>query len=243
MRSAGGADVSAPKWDAVVSRNFSVIAFRGSSNVDPVAGWSTRNATGIASVSSFLSSVRNLVEFLEDHSGAIVSLAMIVIAAFTVASAWITERLAKLASSSINLGRAQFIATQRPKVITRGFKSYPSDPQSNQKPVLRFIFVNVGNTPATVVSIGAVVTDRSDPDLTDAERLLDPPLKLGSGQQRIWIVDPGDLLFGMIGPFCVGCITYKDALGHTRETGFCRKFDTSNGRWIRQTDSEYEYAD
>src|SRR5688572_25635949 len=148
---------------------------------------------------------------------------MAVIAAFAVASVWVTERLARLTSRSINLGRAQFIATQRPKVITRGFRSCPSDPQSNQKPVLRFIFVNVGNTPATVVSIAAVITECSDPDLTHAERLLDPPIRLRSGQQRTWSVDPSDLVFGTLGTFCIGCITYKDALGNTRETGFCRK--------------------
>jgi hypothetical protein len=193
-------------------------------------------------LSSFLSGVRNVIDFLEGHSGAIVSVATAVIAAFSVATVWATERLAKLTSASIKLARAEFIATHRPKIITRGFES-ASDVWSNQKAALRFTFVNIGNTPATIVSIGAVITECSEPGLSLPERLLDPPIRLAGGQHRPWLVEADGLASGTAGTFCIGCITYKDALGQTRQTGFCRELNPSNGRWIRQVNSEYEYAD
>ncbi len=193
-------------------------------------------------MSSFLSGVRNLVEFLDSHSGVIVSLATAVIATFTLATLWVTERLAKLMRASLKLAHSEFISTNRPKIITRGFEAN-SPPGSNQKALLMFTYVNVGNTPATIISIGAIITGDSEPGLNLQERSLDPPIRLASGQQRRWLLDIDEPPMGRGVIFCLGCITYKDALGHTRVTGFCRQFDPASGRWIRQTNSDYEYQD
>ena len=192
-------------------------------------------------MSSFLSGIRDAFEFLDNHDGAIVSVATAVIAAFTVAMVLITERLAKLTSAGIKLARSELIATHRPKIITRGFEQ-TSEAGSNQIPVLRFTYINIGNTPATIVSIGVIITENGDPGYVQ-ERLLDPPIRLASGQQRTWLVEIDDPPMGGSPMFCVGCISYKDALGHTRQTGFCRQFNPSSGRWVRQTQSEYEYQD
>ena len=41
----------------------------------------------------------------------------------------------------------------------------------------------------------------------------------------------------------IGRIIYEDELGHRRETGFARKFDWANARFVAINDPDYEYTD
>lgn len=182
------------------------------------------------------------MDTLEAYDGAVVAVATVFIAAFTVATVLVTERLAKLTRASIRLARSEFIASHRPRIVTRSFEP-TSAVASNQKGILRFTYVNVGDTPATIVCIGAIITGNSEPGLSLQEKLLDPPIQLAGGQRRTWLVETDDPPMGGEAAFCIGCIIYKDALGQTRQTGFCRQFRPASGRWIRQTHSEYEYQD
>jgi hypothetical protein len=191
----------------------------------------------------------NLSQVVESHVGAMVAVATVFIAVFTVTIALVTERLARLTRASISLARSEFVATHRPKIVARAFVTVRDDDRS----AVRFSYANVGVTPATVTVIGGIIAEHCESGTSLPASLLDPPIKLASGQRREWQVEmdpdpsapairPGDSTVHRRA-YCIGYILYKDAHGRTRQTGFCRERDGATGRWLRQTESEYEYDD
>ena len=191
----------------------------------------------------------NLSLLVESHVGAVVAVATVFIAVFTVTIALVTERLAKLTRASLSLARSEFVATHRPKIVARAFTTV----RDNTSSVVRFTFANVAATPATVTLISCLIAERCESAMSFPMILLDPPIKLASGQRREWSVEmdpppaaqalrPGDTTVHP-SAFCIGYILYRDAHGRTRQTGFCRELDAATGRWLRQTESEYEYDD
>jgi len=55
---------------------------------------------------------------------------------------------------------------------------------------------------------------------------------------------PDDALPGADAPklWCIGLIVYEDGNRRRRETGFCRSFDVVGDRWVKEPESDYEYA-
>jgi hypothetical protein len=42
--------------------------------------------------------------------------------------------------------------------------------------------------------------------------------------------------------FAIGVVRYSDRIGRIRETGFLRRFDFKNRRWLREDNPDYEYS-
>ncbi len=151
----------------------------------------------------------------------------------------------------IKLAREEFHATHRPRIITRSFESCRIDDTHYG---VNFTFVNVGDTDATIEEIGVCVSENSDPGKVIERVTRQFPIHLVSGDKDRHCITDGRISFANMGKlgrylqpdftlYVMGRIKYSDALGRRRETGFCRKFNAENGRWVRQSQSEYEYID
>jgi len=114
--------------------------------------------------------------------------------------------------------------------------------------------VNIGNQPATVVSLEQYLS-------FDEYLPLERPYESGANQKVLDIqLTPGQackLPFRptavtagdsqkIIGgpPMCaIGRVLYTDELGNRRETGFARRFMPNQQRFVAVDDPDYEYAD
>jgi hypothetical protein len=183
------------------------------------------------------------VAAIDAHNGLVTALATVVMAAFT-GTLWLVT------GNAVHLAREEFVATHRPKIVTRSFEAATSDGSET----VAFAFVNVGVSDAKIVEIGCCVTENSDPGKIIEREAGFFPFDMASGDKRQHFVTNGRIAFanaGKVGAYLhpdlslylIGYIKYLDALGRARETGFCRKFNTANARWVRQSQSEYEYED
>jgi hypothetical protein len=208
-----------------------------------------------------------IVDFLDRHGEAFTGAFTIILAIFTGRLWYSTEKLWGATNESIQLARAEYISTHRPKIIVRGlvFESVRGDPD-----LLRvyFVYTNIGDSPAEITSVATQllewrgkVIEPSDmdwkyediPDEMDALDEMDidqKKIEIPSGGSRYGLTDDTinqekfiALSAWEASPLvCVGRIRYRDKNGAVRETGFCRKYDTERYRWVAVDDPEYEYA-
>ena len=109
-------------------------------------------------------------------------------------------------------------------------------------------FVNAGRSAGKITEIRAKITENIGPGIIFDSPPEDwKPREAASGEEcTYWYVSNRYRMSQMTSLdqelYCVGYIFYEDGLGHWRKTAFCRKYDPIEGRWERQSDSEYEYA-
>jgi hypothetical protein len=198
-----------------------------------------------------------VIDFLQAYNGAVTAVATVCIGVFTYVLARITHRQAKLTRESIDLARDEFVSTHRPKIVVRYFTPKSNEPRHETSMVV-CRFVNAGVTRATVQHVNGIVLNASYPlrpgvDFDKWE--LKPPMSLMSGQEGSFDIGCDSLLVEIASAasqderlsvehriFCVGEIIYKDDLGRFRKTGFLRSYDFKAKRWVKDQESEYEYA-
>lgn len=183
-------------------------------------------------------------------------------------SADAAKKSAEAAQASANAARESIMLTHRPKIVVRSVvaawnyiimrrttveqlnKSEFDDGQLGGALYL----VNIGNQPATVVSLEQYLS-------FDEYLPLERPYESGANQKVLNIqLKPGQackLPFRptavtagesqkIIGgpPMCaIGRVLYVDELGNRRETGFARRFMPNQQRFVAMDDPDYEYAD
>jgi len=194
-----------------------------------------------------------IVNVLDSHAGAITTVATIVIAAFTVALAISTKKLWVSTEKSIDLGRDEFNATHRPKIIVHTFE-VSLDAGTGYIGAI-YTYVNAGESDATIKEIGGIMF-MSD-GLRAGIQITMKPLKkvLKVGERTTRSIDSeilnsnvtiASMRTGRGQPsrrlMCIGCIRYADAKGVKRETGFCRTYDAVSSTWLREQNSDYEYS-
>ena len=181
----------------------------------------------------------------QDNNGAITAVATFFVALFTF-TLW------SVTGSAVRLAHDEFRTKYRPRIITRSFEPSISDDITS----VTFVFVNTGDVDALVTEIGTYVGTNSDPGkifFIEKNTFVKPIT--GGDRRQHWIVDKNIMTRAAAklarietdqptpyGNYIVGYIKYS-AGTRSYQTGFCRKFNPENGRWVRQTESEYEYAD
>lgn len=189
------------------------------------------------------------------------ALATVVIAVFTIVLAIGGGYQACLTRRAIRLGRDEFNATHRAEIIIHSAEHAHVD---GMKIGANITFFNKGTTPARNVVISGKITTISGvprPGIAFPELLRVPedvfpgkpwqfgiPSNIQTGFEQIKLVSQDtwkDMKSDPAGVYCIGEISYTDAGGVVRHTGFCWKWHTSKNdghRWIRQSRNSYEYA-
>lgn len=199
-----------------------------------------------------------LVRLLDTHNGLVTAIATVFVAGFTWTLYKVSKQQAELTRESINLAREEFISTHRPKIIVSGFKWSSVEEEGvelEDRPIrISFRYINIGESRAEIIEIGTelvtLFTPASMPSNIKFERhKMETPIILESGgsanattideieqSKFIWYssVDAHTLV-------CAGYVSYRDAVGKERRTGFCRKLDQKTSRWHAIEDAEYEY--
>jgi len=192
--------------------------------------------------------------FLEAHNGAITAVATLAIATFTL-TLWIATRdLWNAGKDQLKLVRDEFISTHRPKLIVRQFELDQLVPDQPIK--IQFSIVNIGDTEAIWKYFASEVAlwNRRNWEPPGVDRIVkpisQPPIKNGqrvsvTSQSRfnitaaqIQAVEHGGLII-----CAVGELTYVDALGTQRRTGFRRNYDCNTAMFNASPNNDQEYQD
>jgi hypothetical protein len=166
----------------------------------------------------------------------------------------VTGRQARLTRESIDLVRAEFISTHRPKLIVRQFQLDAPLPDHIIK--VHFSVINAGDTEATLRLIAAEVALWNGryweaPGIDFITRPVDPKV-IQNGQRisltivsrfkitsaQIRAVEQKELIIGAVGEF-----TYTDVMGTERRTGFRRNHDFATDMFIASENTDQEYQD
>lgn len=200
---------------------------------------------------------------IDAHNGLFTAIATVIIAFFTCALSRSSRDQGDLTRQSIELGRQEFIATHRPKIIVRfiegPFVATGGSPQS-----ISITVANIGVNKATILEWGADLarrkgTDWVTPGLEAGPKIIVPPIVLISGERHTFVVSAkipytDSQLFTDVfndaadsadrEELCVvGVIRYADESAIVRETGFFRVYDPASKYFIPSKNPGEEYQD
>jgi len=188
-----------------------------------------------------------IVGFLETYNGAVTAVATIFIGVFTWVLARVTNRQARLTRESIDLARAEFISSHRPRLRIRSVDRSTSNPTDYIG--VKFAVVNVGDTEAHLLGSRVVVDffpekppiDFNGIDVVQPRRFLpgasDSYVVTSS---RKWLILQSEYNADRY-LFVHGQIVYRNDLGTTYTTSFCRIWNVAVNRFKRTDDPDYEY--
>jgi len=195
--------------------------------------------------------------FLNFISPAATWIATAVIGAYTIVLARVTGRQARLTRESIDLARAEFISSHRPRIIVYGLALFGAAAEGKDptEPLrVSFRYVNSGDTPAKVKMIGTKLVHLFKATMPSEIEFkiekIDPPVEIESGRHGFRLTadrfDQERFLFSSTADnyslVCVGVIVYADDNDTDRQMGFCRRYDQASNRWLAMDDTEYEYS-
>jgi hypothetical protein len=182
---------------------------------------------------------------------------------------WETRRSAKAARDSIVLTFRPKLIIRGIALIPGNYIPVTGGPQTEDgaKPFrIECVIANVGGTTAHITESNLTIfvpADERDglptfPPYSDARDSLGRSFatKPGEHQERLVALGQRDASRftmlrvltngGATGPgniFCFGFIQYRDKIGTSRRSAFCRHYDAQTGRFDRVENSDYEYAD
>jgi hypothetical protein len=201
-----------------------------------------------------LIALREVKESLSEWEPVFVGLGTLAIAAFTYTLWRSHDKLWKATRETIELTRQAFFATHRPKLIVRQLQVDPVLPGHTIK--VRCSLINVGSTEATVTFITFQVvlwngTHWEPPGIDPAVTPVNPRT-IRSGQRisvlaesRFHVTNTqiAQIQQGPLVICAVGEITYTDALGVERRTGFRCNYDPSTDMFAASPNQDQEYQD
>jgi hypothetical protein len=177
-------------------------------------------------------------------------------AACTAILALATLGLAIATRYQVRLARDEFAATHRPRLRIRSAQlTYI---EVDQVPQGRLTIVNVGDSAATITELFADIACRigrafgeGRPNLRNPQGIVRKVLNRGEhaeffiiSSDRIFPQDYQRHKFGQESGTCiVGKVTYADANGVIRATGFFRSYDRAREYCVRDNEPDYEYED
>tara|TARA_R110002074_G_scaffold210498_1_gene379744 strand:+ start:286 stop:1041 length:756 start_codon:yes stop_codon:yes gene_type:complete len=157
---------------------------------------------------------------------------------------------------TINLGRDEFNATHRPRIIILSLELVTTavddvrdefDTAIDRERIEVLLrFVNAGDATARTKVIGSKITDNPSVGITFHEHET-KRTELTSGEEGTHWIESNMLFNPHTGAteravYCIGYISYEDAAGRARKTSFCWKLDTKSKTWVREENSPHEYA-
>jgi hypothetical protein len=206
---------------------------------------------GASSVSLPISSDERLADYTEALAAFTAMLAIVTVA---LAGASIWQGI--LTKQSIDLARAEFNVTHRPKIIVKAFQmTGASDLEVGEAPTWVFLAQNIGDSPGKIIQVrsGTIVLTANEKIPNDLSFPFheDFNITLVSREKELFPCNGGSPLVGtedmtiFAGTdvlLCMGIIVYVDESGIQRETGFCRRYRSREREWDTVMESEYEYA-
>jgi hypothetical protein len=183
-----------------------------------------------------------------------------VLAILTVALVGTSVWQGSLTRQSINLGRAEFLASHRPRIRIRWISGPSSYGDEDDISVIKLCVANVGESPATIVEANIAASFVDNDGCFCASNVLDPrefvtnvvlqpsethvfeQTHLGKNPVRLWDnVDEGDYFF-----LIDGAVAYVDGVGLKRVTSFARTLVQGSGAYRVFAAADYpsrEYED
>jgi hypothetical protein len=157
----------------------------------------------------------------------------------------------------IDLGREEFTATNRPKLVVRELLILGA-PTSGRPIKIRYVIANVGASRAKIVESHIETQRITDDILRPLQPIEGDNTAVGDA-----LLEPGQLIFrecqstlswqdfineiygtdGSIKLYFRGFVVYTDWNGLKRRTAFCRQYDFGARRFRIIDDPDYEYAD
>jgi len=214
------------------------------------------------------------IEWLADVKPEVwTALATVAIAAFTLTLWLSTDGMLRATNESINLARAEFLSTHRPRMrLKHTWFTDQTDWRLNGPLEINLDFVNIGNTDARITWINyqslilpagqrlpqrppydepvpdgsiRITRFRSDAVLPSGVTLARPVCDGILNLQEVH-----SILWGTHWLYLIGTIEYWHGAG-LRQTAFCRRFTYNNypplpedmGRFEKECDPDYEYED
>jgi hypothetical protein len=203
----------------------------------------------------------------DENNGLITAIATTIVSAFTIVLAYSTRYQGRLTREAIKLARDEFNATHRPRIIIHSVElayEAPENDEGEERIGASVIYFNVGDTPARITAVTGNIQSRRSPFASGlgtgiGVRLTSLPVPddwIESGVSNVLAIRSTATLEEVLFReqvsasagreerlVCIGQITYEDAAGIRRETGFCRHFDRPTERWFPvENHPEYEYA-
>lgn len=199
--------------------------------------------------------------FLDAHNGAITAVATVIIGLFTIALAIVGRSQAVLTRDAINLARAEFTASHRPRIIMRDVNLL----QEGGDMSIIYMLINSGGNEATVIeswlTTELIQKGTSIRNLRSAGHNDLGPIKIAAGEvaDLIHIISderarayirfgPGSLRLEAVAGiiwnlYFTGAIVYQDSAGNRRRSVFRRQWDPEREGFYRTDDPDHEYAD
>jgi hypothetical protein len=192
-----------------------------------------------------------IIKAANDYGVAITALATIVIAIFT-RTLWLASvEQSRLTRESIDLARAEYISTHRPRLRIRRVRARLTDGEAI---VVHFVVLNCGDTNAKVDRYEATLHVCTGPG-KDAmqERLSIIGADLVGGQSELIISAPSSFIFSSAWKVgerhsgakveVRGTFEYADDNNVVRRTGIWRVYSADSARFEPVDDPDYEYED
>lgn len=200
-----------------------------------------------------------IIKATNDYGSALTALATIAVACFTGTLWWAAAGQYDLLADQIDLARAEFLATHRPKIrikhvwlMNEFWYDHPLK--------VRVVCVNHGATDARILDYGVdFVPVRKGALLPAAhecafKRTITMLLKSGISGELPELVQSIDedteiaVRNGKIDLYCIGFLHYFDGANNLRTTAFCRQLILASatrgrGNFVKVENPDYEYED
>lgn len=193
--------------------------------------------------------------FLETYNGAVTAVATVFIAVFTIVLAYVTSRQARLTKDAVDLGRAEFIASHRPKLVVRQVEFTGLDANDDSRFTMRCAVANIGD------SEGRLIDGRYHVEFSDGSEF--KPIENGDKFDAYTIapgaevhilmtlnMDDGAAIALALAdqhasaprPYFRGYLLYQDRDGVARRTYFSRRYEPASKRFMPTSDPDYDQA-
>ena len=159
---------------------------------------------------------------------------------------------ADTAKAQIELAREEFVAIHRPKIVVRLFLPHIDVTVQDLSYPIKFVCANAGETAAEIKEIGTAIfvgAGSNERVGIELQFHIEPTKKtLNPSDYIVFVTKDKFPFFDRVKTnqddwFCVGFIKYSSVGDDViRATGFCRKWDNTASRWVRESDDDYEYC-
>jgi hypothetical protein len=200
--------------------------------------------------------------FIDENNGTLGALATIAIAAFTLTLWRATTEHGRLTREVLDLARAEFISSHRPRIIMRDVCEIWEGDAHN----ILYMLVNSGDAPGTIIEswilAESVKRERPIRNLRSYGHDELGQLTFAAGEMKdlTYPLPPGpnwhlvisslpELPVGSVqhgagyALYFTGAILYADDAGNRRRSVFRRRWDDESKAFVRVDDPDQEYAD
>jgi hypothetical protein len=193
-----------------------------------------------------------------DHWSALITAVATGFVAWFTWTLWHTSRQqGRLTLAALNLARAEFLATHRPKIRIKHV--WLKSEFAFDSPIrIKVVCVNIGTANARFIDYGVDIlpirSGRAFPAEHEFRHKNQISTVLGPGisgpfPELVQSIDQEleiAVRTALAAFYCIGYLHYMDSAGNVRTTAFCRKLlldDGRSGRFILTENSDYEYED